>query len=109
MICTGIVLLALTVPAHAQSSKNKKSKKKEDDRSEYAYQTFSTQKRKEKRRGYAGDGARFQFEKPLEAVPFGKVDREVDYSKAPYFGHKRPPARKFSGNMKLCKVCGIKH
>lgn len=102
-------VIVFVIPADAQLFKRKKSKSEEKEPAAYAYQTFSTTKRKEKRRGYAGDEARFQFEKPLEPVPYGKIDREVDYSKAPYFGHKRPPVRRPPGSMKLCKVCGIKH
>ena len=109
IVVFSIAFLLLALPAQAQLLKNKKSKTKEKEPPAYAYQTFSTTKRKERKQGYAGDESKFQFEKPVTTVPYGKIDREVDYSKAPYFGHKRPPVRRPPGSMKLCKVCGIKH
>jgi hypothetical protein len=101
----GLILIAFS--ADGQIFK-KKSKARKENRSEYAYQTFSTTQRKERKKSFTGE-AKFRFEKPLFPVKFGKIDRPVDYSKAPYFGHKRPPIRRPPGSMKLCKVCGIKH
>lgn len=103
-----VASLLLGISAHGQIFK-KKSKKKEKEPASYAYQTFSTTQPKEKKRSLASGEAKFHFEKPLQPVPFEKIDRMVDYSKAPYFGHKRPPHRRPVGSMRLCKVCGIRH
>ena len=99
------VLLCLFTDNHAQFFKSRKNK----DQPAYAYQTFSTTQPKERRNGYAGGEAKFRFEKPLFPVPYEKNDRMYDYSKSPFFGHKRPPRRNGNGVMRLCKVCGIKH
>src|SRR5689334_10264420 len=34
---------------------------------------------------------------------------DIDYSIAPYFGHKRKPKIRPVGKRKLCKVCGLTH
>lgn len=104
----GLLLIAFSTDAQLFKKKNKNRGKKADSREEYAYKTFSTTQRKERKKSFTGE-AKFHFEKPLLPVPFGKIDRDVDYAKAPYFGHKRPPIRRPPGSMKLCKVCGIKH
>jgi hypothetical protein len=103
-----IVMVLIAFSSDGQIFKKRKKKKDKQDRTEYAYQTFSTTQRKERKKSFTGE-AKFHFEKPLLPVPYGKIDRAVDYSKAPYFGHKRPPIRRPPGSMKLCKVCGIKH
>jgi hypothetical protein len=95
------------VPASAQNDRSKKQKKGKEPA--YAYQTFSTTQRKEKKRGFAGSESKFQFEKPLAPVPYEKADRIFDYSKAPFFGHKRPPKKHGPGAQKMCRVCGIRH
>ena len=105
LVTTGLLFFAFT----SESQIFKKRQKKDNDRSEYAYKTFSTTQRKEKKKSFTGDEAKFHFDKPVAPVPYGIIDRPVDYSKAPYFGHKRPPHRRPPGSMKLCKVCGIKH
>ena len=106
-VCTALAFLLLSANTNAQIFKKKK---KEDDKEPgYAYQTYSTTQPKEKRKGFAGGEAKFNFEKPVLSVPYEKNDRVFDYSKAPFFGHKRPPRRTGSGVMRLCKVCGIKH
>jgi len=97
--------LLLAIPSQAQFLKKKSSAPEKD--SEYAYQTFSTTVRKEKKQGYAGSESRFHFEKPLEPVPYGRA--ASNNFKTNTFGHKRPPARRPIGHLKLCKVCGIKH
>jgi hypothetical protein len=101
------MLVLISFASHGQLFKKKK--KTDDKRSNYAYQTYSTTQPKEKKKGYGSDGARFHFEKPLNPIEFGKIDRSVDYSKAPYFGHRKPPTRRPIGSFKLCKVCGIMH
>jgi hypothetical protein len=53
----------------------KKSKKKQESNSTYAYQTYSTFKRKHMLKGYAGDEPRFYMEKPKTMVPIGKGSR----------------------------------
>lgn len=103
------MLVLISCSSHGQIFRKRHSKETADKRSTYAYQTFSTTQPKEKKKGYAGNEAKFRFEKPLTPVPFGEIDRSVDYSKAPYFGHKRPPVRRPVGSMRLCKVCGIRH
>jgi hypothetical protein len=108
-IAVVLVLAMVSFTAHGQLFKKKKTTEADDNRSTYAYQTFSTTQRKENKKGYSSDEAKFHFEKPLTPVPYGENNRDVDYSKAPYFGHKRPPIRRPPGKMKLCKVCGIKH
>lgn len=95
--------LLIAVPSQAQKKKAKKGKEVA-----YAYQTYSTTQPKERKKGYANE-SKFHFEKPLAPVPYGKIDRPMDYSKAPYFGHKRPPIKRSPGNQRLCKVCGIMH
>ena len=102
-----MLLTACSLEAQIFKKKNK-NKEKKQDRSVYAYQTYSTTIKKEKKRSFSGE-AKFHFEKPIIPVPFGKIDREVDYSKGPYFGHKRIPVKRSPGNQKLCKVCGIMH
>ena len=103
-----IGLILFTFSTSGQIFKKKNKTREEDKRSEYAYQTFSTTKKKERKKSFTGE-AKFHFEKPMFPVKYGKKDREVDYSKAPYFGHKRPPKRRPPGSMKLCKECGIMH
>lgn len=44
-----------------------------------------------------------------QATRFTPLDRNYDYSKPPYFGHKRPVVIRPIGKQKLCRVCGIKH
>jgi hypothetical protein len=100
-----LLLVAACTSAKAQLLK-KKSKEQADDRTEYAYQTYSTLKPKQKKSGYAGEGAHFQFEKPKKQVPVGLMHRPVSYTN---FGHKHAPIRRSPGNLKFCKVCGIKH
>lgn len=102
-----VLVMIFASPSSAQLFK-KKSNEKEKPGTGYAYQTYSTLKKKEKKKGYSEE-SRFHIEKPLEPVPYGKIDRIVDYSKNPYFGHKRPPVRRPVGSTKLCRVCGIKH
>lgn len=102
----GLMLIAFS--ADAQIFKKKNKIEKAVNRSDYAYQTYSTTKRKQRKGSFTGE-AKFHFDKPLFPVPLGINERPVDYSRAPYFGHKRPPVKHSPGNMKLCKVCGIKH
>jgi hypothetical protein len=102
-----MLVMVIAAPTSAQLFK-KKSEAKEKPGAGYAYQTYSTLKKKERKKGYSEE-SRFHIEKPLEPVPYGKIDRIVDYSKYPYFGHKRPPVRRPVGSTKLCRVCGIKH
>ena len=106
LVIIGLLLFAFSTSGQIFKKRNKA--RKEDKRSDYAYQTFSTTQRKERKKSFTGE-AKFHFEKPLSPVRYGTKDREVDYSIAPYFGHKRPPIRRPPGSMKLCKVCGIKH
>ena len=106
-ILTGVAMaicFLIAVPSQAQKKKSKK-----DKGVTYAYQTYSTTQPKERKKGYAGSESKFHFEKPLAPVPYGKIDRPMDYSKAPYFGHKRLPTKRSRGNQRLCKVCGIMH
>lgn len=107
-LITVIGLILIGFSADAQVFKKKNREKKADKRSEYAYQTFSTTLPKQRKKSFTGE-AKFHFDKPLFPVSFGTIDRAVDYSKAPYFGHKHPPKKHAPGDMKLCKVCGIKH
>jgi hypothetical protein len=107
-VLASVLLVVFSMTAQAQLFQ-KKSKEKEQPGSGYAYQTYSTLQKKEKRKGYSGHESRFHFEKPLEPLRYGEIDRIVDYSKTPYFGHKRPPVRRPVGSTRLCRVCGIKH
>lgn len=43
------------------------------------------------------------------ATRFTPLDREYDYAKPPYFGHKQPVIIRPIGQRKLCRVCGIVH
>lgn len=47
--------------------------------------------------------------KTKTATRFTPLDREYDYAKPPYFGHKRPVVIRPIGQQKLCRVCGIIH
>jgi hypothetical protein len=87
----GVAMLLLAIPSDAQLLKKNKSKKKES--ATYAYQTFSTTLRKERRNGFAGDEARFQFEKPKNLVPDGSPPR---IRRRPY-------------KDKVCRACGQRH
>ena len=100
----GLILIAFSTDG--QIFKKRKKNKENVDRTDYAYRTFSTFKQKKRKKGFAGDEAKFHFEKPKKAIqiepnygPFSTVN----------FGHKRPPHKHAPGHMKLCKVCGIKH
>ena len=100
------VVLLWSIPMEAQREKKSKSDKKSSD---YAYETYSTTKRKEKLKGYAGDQSKFNFEKPFTPVPMGKNSRSITTTNPAYRGHFRQPVRKARKNPKYCKVCGMKH
>jgi len=101
--------IAMTIAVHSNAQMFKKnSQQQELDRSDYAYQTISTQKKKVKKHGYASDEARFQFEKPEHPLPKSNYNRPAGYSLYT-FGHRRSPTRRPIGKTKLCKVCGISH
>lgn len=38
-----------------------------------------------------------------------RILESPDHSNTTYFGHKRPPKKRKPEDMKLCKVCGIRH
>ena len=106
------ILCGKANPAHGQffkqfrKEKQKKDKPKVDNRADYAYKTYSTLKRKEKKKAFSEDG-RFRVEKPLKQVPYRKVDKS--YARGDFFGHRRPPIRRSAGNLKLCRECGVRH
>lgn len=100
-------IAAIAIEGKAQLFK-RESNKPDPDRSKYAYQTVSTQKKKVRKEGYAGDESRFKFEKPQNPLPDGNALKGAGY-RIDYFGHKRPPKKRSPGQMKLCRVCEIRH
>jgi hypothetical protein len=94
------------MPLEAQRDKKGRTNKKSSD---YAFETYSTTKRKEKLKGYAGDEPKFNFEKPVTSVPNGKNSRPIVTTNPAYRGHFRQPVRKVRKNPKYCRVCGMKH
>jgi uncharacterized cupredoxin-like copper-binding protein len=104
---TLLAAILINCSASAQLFKKKKSANQEKERSAYAYQTYSTTKPKEKKRGLSGGKeTKFHFEKPKNPMSYSTLDQQVSFL---YFGHKRIPPRRPPGRMKFCKVCGIRH
>ena len=64
----------------------------------------SRQKQSKVKRGSSNRQSKTQT-----ATRFTPLDREYDYSKPPYFGHKRPVVIRPPGLQKMCRVCGIMH
>ena len=105
-----VILLALLVwlcaPAHGQ--RRGKTAVQDQDKPFYAYPTESTLRKKSKNPSQSGDDG-YYVEKPMADERVDENDRTFDYSKPPYFGHRRPVVRRSPKHQRLCRVCGIKH
>lgn len=101
------LLLWLAFPALAQR-KNKTADVQDRDKPFYAYPTESTLRKKSRNPSQSGDNG-YYVEKPMADERVDENDRTFDYSKPPYFGHRRPVIRRSPKHQRLCRVCGIKH
>lgn len=102
-----VVLVLLTgLDVFGQRTKNKK--KASENKPFYAYETEATLRKKDRKPLNTGESS-YYVEKPV-ASRFENVERsDVDISKPPYFGHRKPVVKRRPKAQRMCRVCGIRH
>ena len=112
-----LILLLLTTVSYGQ--KKRKSSKNESqvtsvgpyypDANKYIPKT----KKKKMKGGISREAQEnFYAQRKVVAKQKRKAERtlsDTNYADSYHFGHKRPPKRHKPEDMKLCKVCGIRH
>ena len=114
---TLLIFLSLSTASYAQ--RKKKSSKNESQVTSVgpyypdANKYVPKAKKKKMKGGISRESQNnFQAQRQLVAKQKRKAERilsDTNYADSYHFGHKRPPKRHKPEDMKLCKVCGIRH